>query len=75
MNAIEATANFFYILCPSSPLNHCADFFGRGEGGQGGGGEKVCLRVQDAFLLNEIITILKPLLIAVEVTSVLCGKK
>lgn len=46
-----------------------------GGGGQGGGGEKVCLRVQDAFLLNEIITILKPLFIAVEVTSVLRGKK
>lgn len=41
----------------------------------GGGGEKVCLRVQDAFLLNEIITIFKPLFIAVEVTSVLRGKK
>lgn len=44
-------------------------------GGAGRGGEKVCLRVQDAFLLNEIITILKPLFIAVEVTSVLRGKK
>lgn len=49
--------------------------FWQGGGGQGGGGEKVCLRVQDAFLLNEIITILKPLFIAVEVTSVLRGKK
>lgn len=49
---------------------------GGGAGrGAGRGGEKVCLRVQDAFLLNEIITILKPLFIAVEVTSVLRGKK
>lgn len=44
-------------------------------GGAGRGGEKVCLRVQDAFLLNEIITILKPLFIAVEVTGVLRDKK
>ena len=49
--------------------------FRQGGGGAGRGGEKVCLRVQDAFLLNEIITILKPLFIAVEVTSVLHGKK
>lgn len=49
--------------------------FSAGGGGAGRGGEKVCLRVQDAFLLNEIITILKPLFIAVEVTSVLPGKK
>ena len=49
--------------------------FRQGGGGGREGGEKVCLRVQDAFLLNEIITILKPLFIAVEVTSVLRGKK
>lgn len=49
--------------------------FSAGGGGAGRGGEKVCLRVQDAFLLNEIITIFKPLFIAVEVTSVLRGKK
>ena len=30
--------NFYYILCPSSPLNHCAEFFGRGGGREGGGG-------------------------------------
>lgn len=50
-------------------------FFQQGGGGGREGGEKVCLRVQDAFLFNEIITILKPLFIAVEVTSVLRGKK
>ena len=33
--------NFYYILCPSSPLNHCAEFFGRGGGGRGGGGESL----------------------------------
>ena len=28
--------NFYYILCPSSPLNHWAEFFGGGGAGRGG---------------------------------------